>query len=121
VEAVTMKMRFALVLALSLSSAAYAEDSVADIWKAKCKSCHGEDGKAKTKMGEKEKIADLTDAGWQKRHSDEKIRDYITNGSKENPKMKPFKDKLTPEQIDSLVKHVRTLNAEAASAATPAK
>jgi len=114
-----MKKQFALVLALSLSSAAFAEDSVADTWKAKCKSCHGEDGKAKTKMGEKEKIPDLTNAAWQKKHSDAAIKDAITNGSKENAKMKAFKDKLTPEQIDALVKHVRSLSSEAA--ATPAK
>jgi cytochrome c6 len=111
-----MKTRFALVLALSLSATVYAEDSAADTWKAKCKACHGEDGKAKTKMGEKEKIPDLTNADWQKRHSDEVLKDAITNGSKDNPKMKPFKDKLTPEQIDGLVKYVRSL-----SAAAPAK
>jgi cytochrome c553 len=103
-----MKMRFALVLALSLAANAYAEEA-ADVWKAKCKSCHGEDGKAKTKMGEKEKIPDLTLADWQKNHSDEKIRAAITDGSKDNAKMKPFKDKLTPEQIDALVKHIRAL------------
>lgn len=103
-----MKMRFALVMALSLAANAYAEEA-ADVWKAKCKSCHGEDGKAKTKMGEKEKIPDITLADWQKNHSDEKIRAAITDGSKENAKMKPFKDKLTPEQIDALVKHIRTL------------
>jgi cytochrome c553 len=101
-------MRFALVLALSLAANAYAEEA-ADVWKAKCKSCHGEDGKAKTKMGEKEKIPDLTLADWQKNHSDEKIRAAITDGSKDNAKMKPFKDKLTPEQIDALVKHIRAL------------
>jgi mono/diheme cytochrome c family protein len=103
-----MKTRFALVLTLALAANAYAEE-VKDVWNAKCKSCHGEDGKAKTKMGEKEKIPDMTNADWQKNHSDEKIRDYIVNGSKDNPKMKPFKDKLTPEQIDSLVKYIRTL------------
>jgi cytochrome c553 len=103
-----MKTRFALVLTLALAANAYAEEA-ADVWKAKCKSCHGEDGKAKTKMGEKEKIPDMTAADWQKNHSDEKIREYISEGSKENPKMKPFKDKLTPEQIDSLVKYIRTL------------
>jgi mono/diheme cytochrome c family protein len=103
-----MKTRFALVLTLALAANAYAEE-VKDVWNAKCKSCHGEDGKAKTKMGEKEKIPDMTNATWQKNHSDEKIRDYIVNGSKDNPKMKPFKDKLTPEQIDSLVKYIRTL------------
>ncbi|WP_224364862.1 c-type cytochrome [Hyalangium versicolor] len=108
-----MKTRFALVLALSLSATVYAEDTPADVWKAKCKSCHGEDGKAKTKMGEKEKIPDFTNADWQKKHSDEVIKDNITNGSKENAKMKAFKDKLTPEQIDALVKYIRGLSAPA--------
>ena len=103
-----MKTRFALVLTLALAATAYAEETQ-DVWNAKCKSCHGEDGKAKTKMGEKEKIPDMTNADWQKNHSDEKIRDAIVNGSKDNAKMKPFKDKLTPEQIDSLVKYIRTL------------
>ena len=104
-----MKMRFALVLALSVSATVYAEDSSADLWKAKCKGCHGDDGKGKTKMGEKEKIPDLTDATWQKKHADADIKETITNGSKENAKMKAFKDKLTPEQIDGLVKYVRGL------------
>src|SRR5690349_14904349 len=106
-----MMKKFALVLTLSLSAAAYAEDDSAATWAAKCKGCHGDDGKAKTKMGEKEKIPDLTNADWQKNHSDEKIKDYITNGSKENPKMKAFKDKLTPEQIDGLVKYIRGMKA----------
>jgi mono/diheme cytochrome c family protein len=105
-----MKTRFALVLALSLSTPVYAE-GVADVWKAKCKSCHGEDGKAKTQMGKKEKIPDMTTAEWQKAHSDEKIRTVIAEGSKDNAKMKAFKDKLTPEQIDALVKHIRSLQA----------
>lgn len=105
-----MKMRFALVLALSLSANVYA-DETADIWKAKCKSCHGDDGKAQTKMGQKEKIDDLTTEAWQKKHSDEDIKKVIVEGSTENTKMKPFKDKLTPEQIDGLVKHIRGLKA----------
>jgi cytochrome c6 len=109
-----MKMRIALVMALSLSATVYADDSAGDVWKAKCKGCHGDDGKAKTKMGEKEKIPDLTDAGWQKKHSDADIQETITNGSKDNAKMKAFKDKLTAEQIDGLVKYVRALPTAAA-------
>jgi cytochrome c553 len=106
-----MKMRFALVLALSLSANAFAEGA-ADAWKAKCKSCHGEDGKAKTKMGEKEKIADMSLPEWQKAHSDDDIKKVIVEGSKENPKMKAFKDKLTPEEIDAMVKHIRGMQAK---------
>jgi cytochrome c6 len=105
-----MKMRFALVLALSLSATVYAEEA-GDVWKAKCKACHGEDGKAKTKMGEKEKIPDMTNAEWQKKESDAELKEVITNGSKENAKMKAFKEKLTPEQIDGLVKYIRGLQA----------
>lgn len=107
-----MKKRFALVLALSLAATSAGAEDAAETWKAKCKSCHGEDGKAQTKMGQKEKIDDLSDAGWQKRHSDDKIRTVITEGSKKNPKMKSYKEKLTPEQIDGLVKYVRTLEAK---------
>lgn len=107
-----MKKRFALVLALSLAATSAGAEDAAKVWKAKCKSCHGEDGKGQTKMGQKESIDDLSDAGWQKRHSDEKIRTVIAEGSKKNRKMKAFKDKLTPEQIDSLVKYVRTLEAK---------
>jgi mono/diheme cytochrome c family protein len=107
-----MMKKFALVLTLSLSAAAYAEETAADTWKAKCKGCHGDDGKAKTKMGEKEKIPDITNADWQKKHSDDQIKEVITNGSKENAKMKGYKDKLTPEQIDGLVKFVRGMQAK---------
>jgi mono/diheme cytochrome c family protein len=107
-----MMKKFALVLTLSLSAAAYAEDTSAATWAAKCKGCHGDDGKAKTKMGEKEKIPDLTNAEWQKKHSDDQIKEVIANGSKENAKMKAFKDKLTAEQIDGLVKYVRGMQAK---------
>ena len=105
------KTILATLACLSLAAPALADDATVDIWKAKCKSCHGDDGKAKTKMGEKEKIPDLTDAGWQKKHSDADIKETITNGSKENAKMKAFKDKLTPEQIDGLVKYIRAMKA----------
>lgn len=103
------KTVFAALACLSLSTAAFADDSPADIYKAKCKSCHGEDGAGKTKTGMKEKIADMSAPEWQKKHTDADIREVIAEGSKDNKKMKAFKDKLTPEQIDGLVKYVRTL------------
>lgn len=106
-----MMKRFALVLALGLATSAHA-DGVADVWKAKCKSCHGEDGRAKTKMGQKESIADFSQAAWQQAESDAGLREVIANGSKGNTRMKPYKDKLTPEQIDALVGYIRTMKAK---------
>lgn len=105
-----MKSRFALlllVLAAPLAQAQVEEDTVAEIWTAKCKSCHGPDGKAQTQMGKKEHIDDLSDAGWQKRHTDAQLREVITEGSPKNKKMKGYKDKLTPQQIEALVAYVR--------------
>ncbi len=101
------KLFVALVLSTSLLAARASADTAEEIWKAKCKACHGEDGRAQTKTGKKEKIPDFTNPKWQAQHGDEVIRQTISDGSPENEKMKPFKDKLSPAEIDSLVKHIR--------------
>lgn len=102
-------MKKLLPLLALLSLPAFADDDAETIWKARCKGCHGMDGKANTKTGKKENVPDMTTPDWQSRHSDEQIRLAIAEGSKEKPKMKPFKNKLTPAEIDSLVKYIRTL------------
>src|SRR5687767_6595083 len=108
-----MKKLFAAVL-LSLAFAAPASaDEITDVWKAKCKSCHGETGKGDTKVGKKEKVRDMTTAEWQQKWSDADIKKSITEGIKKDDgsetKMKAFKDKLSEKEIDGLVKHIRTL------------
>ncbi|NTX09373.1 cytochrome c [Myxococcus sp. CA051A] len=107
-----MMKRVALVMSLCLAPSVYAEDEVADVWKAKCKSCHGDDGKAQTKMGKKESIVDMSQAAWQAAESDADIRQAIADGSPRNTKMKAFKDKLTAAQIDALVGYIRTMKAK---------
>lgn len=102
--------RWFLVLLCLASSAALA-DEARDIWMAKCKSCHGEDGRAKTKAGEREKIPDLTTAQWQKKHTDTDIRLVIENGSPDNRKMKAYKGRLSMEEIDALVGLIRDFKA----------
>jgi mono/diheme cytochrome c family protein len=104
-----MPMKKLLILTLTLAFTPAFADEAGDIWKAKCKGCHGEDGKANTKVGQKEKVADVSQAEWQKKHTDADIRKVITDGSEKNSKMKAFKEKLTPEEIDSLVKYIRGL------------
>ena len=101
-------LRTALLVSFAVSSFAHA-DTIPEIWKAKCKSCHGEDGKADTKTGKKEKIADMTTDAWQKEWTDEKQKKMILDGSKDNKKMKPFKDKLKAEEVDGLIKFIREL------------
>ncbi len=104
-----MKM-LAIAAAATLSFAeAAGADEIADAYKAQCKSCHGAQGKGDTKIGKKEKVEDITTPEWQASHSDAQIKNVITNGSDKNPKMKAFKTKLTPAQIDGLVAYIRTM------------
>ena len=88
-----------------LASPAFASE---ELWKAKCKSCHGDTGAADTKNGQKYEIGDLRTAEWQAKHSDEEIRKVIAEGVPDT-KMKPYADKLSAEEIDALVKHIRGL------------
>ncbi len=115
---VMTRARLLLAACLASSLGAARADDLADAWKAKCKSCHGEAGAADTKAGVKLKIEDLSDPRWQAAHSDEQIRTVIAEGSPDNPKMKAFKDKLTPEEISGLVGMIRGFaRAEAAGVA----
>ena len=90
---------FALTPALCL-----AQDGAAT-FKAKCTMCHGPDGAGKTGMGAKLKIRDLTSADVQKQ-TDAELVEIITKGKE---KMPPYGGKLTKEQIDQVVAHIRTL------------
>ena len=78
-------------------------------WDKNCKRCHGEDGKGKTKMGEKYSIKDYTDAKVQEGMKDEAITKAIKEGVKdgETIKMKAFGDVLSDDEIKALVKYVR--------------
>jgi mono/diheme cytochrome c family protein len=74
-------------------------------WDAKCKTCHGADGKGKAKMGTK----DYTDAKVQEAMKDEAMIKTIKEGIKEDEKtkMKAFGDILSDDEIKALVKYVR--------------
>ena len=83
-------------------------------WKAKCASCHGADGKGQTEQGIKSHCPDMTSAKWQSENSDEKMRNAILNGVKKadgKEGMDRYKDVLTPEQVDGLIKVVRSFGA----------
>jgi mono/diheme cytochrome c family protein len=104
----------ALAALLPLAARAEADKKTERLWKAKCASCHGADGKGQTDQGQKMGIADYTAAAWQKSHTGAQIKTAIENGVNrekggKKQEMDGFKDKLTPEQIDSLVEYVQAL------------
>ena len=108
----------ALALALCWPAPASAEGptdkKLARLWKAKCSSCHGMDGKGDTEQGKKVSVGDMTRADWQKARTDQQMKDAILNGFKretngKKQEMEPFKDEVKPEQLEPLIAFVRSL------------
>jgi mono/diheme cytochrome c family protein len=80
-----------------------------EIYAMNCMICHKDTGKGGKVTIEGKAITpdDLT-ADKFKKMTDEKLIGYVTNGI-EDEGMPAFKDKLTPEEIRSVITHVRTL------------
>lgn len=78
------------------------------IYMSNCSICHAKDGSANTIMGKKDKIPDLRSREVQGK-TDADLVDIVANGSKNNKKMKPFKDRLTAREIQQVVSYLREL------------
>jgi cytochrome c553 len=95
-----------LVLSLPLAGRA---DTPRALWRSKCKGCHGMDGKARTRMGRRHHIQDLTSARFQEGVTDAQLHQVIEKGSPKDKKMKAFEGRLTEEEISALVRFIRAL------------
>jgi mono/diheme cytochrome c family protein len=95
----------AMAVAIVFSTSTFAADAGADVYKAKCASCHGPDGKGETAMGKNLKLKDLASAEVQKQ-SDADLTTLIEKGKKPMP---GYEGKLTKDQITDLVKYIRAL------------
>ena len=92
------------LLALMASPAAFAEDTAA-LYKSKCASCHGADGKAST-VGKKMGAKDLQDPEV-KKNTDAQWTEITAKGK---AKMPAYEKKLTADQIKDLVAYMRELS-----------
>ena len=86
------------------SSFAEQSDKGASAFKGNCASCHGEDG-AGTSLGKAMQAPDLRSEQVQKL-SDAELNTTISEGKNNMP---AFKATLSADQIQALVKHVRSL------------
>ena len=75
------------------------------VFKSKCATCHGKDGRAKTFKAKFNGARNLADSSWQESVTDERIFNSIANGR--GRKMPAFGEKLSQAEIESLVAHVR--------------
>ncbi len=102
-------LKISALLAISvlvLPTLSLAADSGADLFATKCGSCHGKTGAADTPMAKNMKLRDLGSADVQKA-SDKDLKETISKGKP--PKMPSYQGKLTDNQIDDLVKYIRSL------------
>jgi mono/diheme cytochrome c family protein len=96
-----------------VSLAGRAEDKKSErLWKAKCASCHGADGKAQTDQGKKMGVLDYSTATWQKAHADAELKQAIRAGvdktqDGKKQQMDSYKD-LSDDQVDGLVTYIRS-------------
>jgi mono/diheme cytochrome c family protein len=105
------RIALAILFAPLLASA---DPATERLWKAKCGSCHGADGKAQTEQGKKMSTSDMSTAEWQAKLSDDQIKAAINDGLKREKngvkqEMDSYKSKLRPDQVDALTAHIRTL------------
>jgi mono/diheme cytochrome c family protein len=96
------------MFALAVTAPVLRADAVkgAEVYKAKCASCHGADGKGETPVGKSLKVRDLASSETQNQH-DSELKTFLENGK---GKMPAYKGKLTNEQIENLVQYIRVLN-----------
>ncbi len=104
-----------LILSTALITGTLAATSMAaelkENWVTHCAACHGKDGKGQTKAGRMAGVKDQTDAAYQDTLKEDKMFTSIKEGLKDGDKekMKPFKEKLSDEEIKALVGFVKSL------------
>ena len=76
------------------------------VYVSKCSICHATDGSANTVIGKNKKIPDLRSREIQGQ-TDEQLMDIVTNGK---GKMMPFKERLTPAEIQQVIAYLRELS-----------
>lgn len=101
-----------LVAIVCTAQVAGAVDASA-LWDKHCGSCHAKDGTGETKAGKILKVRDLTDPERRSTLTREHVREVTENGIVDattgKSRMKPYKDTLSPEELDALTAHVRDL------------
>ena len=105
-----MMRRLAMIAALStaglfLSTAANAQDGGEKVYKAKCASCHGADGKGATAAGKATKARDFCSDDV-KKETDDEWTAIVVKGKN---KMPAYDKKLSESEVKEVVAYIRSL------------
>lgn len=95
---------FVAMVAVGLgASGGDTEGHPSELYLKNCAKCHGEKGNADTTRGRNLKARNFTDAEWQADVTNAQLVKSVTDGKGDD--MPPWGKKLTPEQIESLVRN----------------
>jgi len=100
----TVILGAALVGLVLLPSRTLHDEASASLYKQKCASCHGPDGKGETPAGKAMKVRNFGDPAVVAM-SDDELASVITNGKGKMPKYASLK----PEQVKAIVEYCRSL------------
>jgi cytochrome c6 len=105
-----LKTAIATVALTLIGWTAQAADASAN-WEKHCAKCHGKEGKGDTKMGQKLKVKDYSDAKVQEKMTDEHMVKITKEGAKEGGKtvMKAYSPELSDAEITDLVAFIRKM------------
>jgi cytochrome c6 len=96
----------AVVAAVTIFSiSAKSEDKSASVYKQKCMTCHGVDGKAETPAGKDMKVRSFASPETAKM-SDQELADAIEKGKGKMPK---YGASMNADEIKAMVAYIRTL------------
>lgn len=107
-----MRIRIGLVTVIGLTlcfvAATARAESAAELYSKQCASCHGADMKGQTKAGQALKVQDLTAPEVRAKFDRARMITSLTDGIERDGKQvkKPYKDKLTAEQIAALTDYI---------------
>ncbi len=107
-KGLTFVLQYAFLLwltAFASTSGTRAQSATADLYKAKCASCHAADGSGDTPAGKKLGAHDFRSAEVQKQ-TDAQLTEVIKKGKN---KMPAYEKTLKEAQVKELVAYIRTL------------
>lgn len=107
-----------VAVALSVAPAQADEAEPPPAWKKTCSLCHGRSGRPNESLAKKG-VRDLTDPEWQARTSDAAIAETIRKG-RPGTLMGAYENRLSAEEIEALVRFIRTLEPPPAQESRPA-